>query len=160
MKHGPLSATTDGLAVGSVDDLHVRITPSGVRHHRGTTPLAETIPWGDITGFELGLPTSVLPFPGALALAGYALLTLLSQQVDDVRNEECTIVVNLADGERRELSVHPAIGGYPKRAVANAEAALHQFIERPDQRMLLAHPEQIIQRYSRATRWRPRLASD
>jgi len=160
VKYGPLSATADGLAVASVDDLHVRFTPSGVSHHRGSTPLAETIPWSDVTGIELTVPTSFVPYPGAFAVAGHALLTLLSQQVDDVRTEECTIAVTLVHGERREVPVTPAIGGYWKRAVTNAEVVLCQLIDRPDQRMLLAHPEQIVQRYARATRWRLRLASD
>lgn len=160
MHYGPLTAIAGGIAVAPIDALHLRITPEGVTHHRGSTAIAETIPWRDVTRIELGLSASRFPYPGALATAGNALLTLLSGQVEDVHYEESSIAVSLTGGERLELPVNHAVGGYWKRSVTNAGILLNGFITQPEQRSLLAYPEQIIQRYANATRWRAQLRSD
>lgn len=103
MHYGPLTAITGGIAVASNDALHLRITPEGVTHHRGATVISETIPWSDIIGIEVNLPSSWFPWPGALATTGYALVTLLSGQVEDVHSEESSITVSLADDKHLEL---------------------------------------------------------
>lgn len=155
MKYGPLHAITDGITVACAVDLHLRVTQKGVTHHRGTTPL-QSFHWGDMTGVELRLPTSRFPHPGALATAGYALLTLLSQQVESPDYEESTIMITLNDGSTQRLPVNHPVGGYWKPAAVNAEALLRQLIKHPERRGLLAHSEQIIHRYANATRWRRR----
>lgn len=160
MHYGPLTAITGGIAVASNDALHLRITPEGVTHHRGATVISETIPWSDIIGIEVNLPSSWFPWPGALATTGYALVTLLSGQVENVHSEESSITVSLADDKHLELPVNHAVGGYWKRAVTNAGILLNGFIAKPEQRSLLAHPEQVIHRYANATRWRTRLTSE
>lgn len=126
MKYGPLHTITNGITVASPTDLHLRATQRGV------------------------------PYPGALATAGYALLTLLSQQVESPGHEESTLLVALKDGSAQRLPVNHSDGGYWKPAVVNAEALLHQMIKHPERRGLLAHPEHIIRRYANATRWRRR----
>lgn len=107
MHYGPLTAITGGIAVASNDALHLRITPEGVTHHRGATVISETIPWSDIIGIEVNLPSSWFPWPGALATTGYALVTLLSGQVEDVHSEESSITVSLADD--KHLRASPSI---------------------------------------------------
>ncbi|MDQ1130595.1 hypothetical protein [Microbacterium sp. SORGH_AS_0888] len=154
MRCGPLTATTSGVAVAAVEGLHLLLTPDGLVHRRGSTPLADTVPWEETSRIELGLRVSRLPFPGALATVGYALLALVSQQVDDVRHGESTIVVAGTDGTRRDLPVNHAVGGYGRRAVALAGVLLDRLVAEPAQRGQLAEPERVVQGYADAVRRR------
>ncbi len=156
VKYGPLHAVEDGIAVAPPVYLHVRATVAGLAHHRGAE-LLEVIMWGEITSIQLGLPSSRFPYPGTLATAGYALLTFLSQQAETPEYAESTITVNLVDGEVRELAVNHTLGGYWKNAVATAELLLTRLIEQPQERAVLKHPEQVVQRYANAVRWRLRV---
>lgn len=160
MRYGPLTAIVDGIAVVDTDALHLRITPEGFTHHRGSIAIADTIFWNDVAGIELGLPASKFPHPGVLATAGNALLTLLSGQVGEVHSEESSITVSLTGGGDLEFPVNHSVGGYWKRAVANAETLLNGFIAHPEQRSLLTHSEQVIYRYAKSTRWSVQFRSE
>lgn len=160
MRYGPLTATADGVAVGPAEGVHLLVAQEGALHRRGSTPLADIMPWEGIARIELGFPASWFPYPGSLATVGYALLALVSQQADEVRYGESTLAVTSVDGDRRELTVNHAIGGYGTRALAQAALLLDRLIAEPGQRASLTQPEQLVQRYADAVRRRPRSASE
>lgn len=155
MRHGPLHTVPGGLAVAAPTGLHLRLTTAAVTHQRGEEQL-RAFRWGDVSSISVRLPGSWFPYPGAAATAGYALLTLLSQQVEAPEAEQSDVRVILRDGTIHDVPLDHAVGGYWRRAIANAEKLIAQFIGSEAKRALLDHPEQVIRRYIASTRWNVR----
>ena len=153
-RYGPLHTVSDGISISAPEDRHVRLTADGVRHQHGDRTL-DAFGWDEIAAVELRLPGSPFPFIRAASSLGYALLTLVSQQVEVAESTEGTVRLTLRDGRTEDLHVDNAIGGYWRRSVAAAETLARQFVDDAAKRVLLRHPDEVMRRYVTATRWRP-----
>ncbi|GAA3663104.1 hypothetical protein [Microbacterium marinilacus] len=151
MRHGPLHTVPDGVAIAAPEGLHLRLTTSGVSHRRGEEQLA-AFRWDDLSDIDLRLPGSWLPWPGALATLGYAVLTFLSQQVEAPQDDESRVRLVLTDGTIHDVGVHHSIGGYNRRALAVAQRLVSRLARDPEARTLLRQPDEILRRYVRSVR--------
>lgn len=153
-RYGPLIAVSGAMAVGDPGRNHLRLTPDALLIRHGTENRG-IIPWSQVQRVILDVPTTRFRLPGLLSTLVLGALTFLA--VSDLGfDPEDGAVELLSDGETSiaPLSRHH-VGGYWTPTVDGAHRLLQHLIDNPEQRALLARPEQLIDVAARLARHRP-----
>ena len=162
-RRGPLTAlegAEPALAIGDAAARHVRLTPDGLALWLGDSP-AGFIPWRDVRLLVVEPPTTRWPHPMIGDAVGPLLEGLLSGGGSFVEGTETpTFAVRVTtDGDVIQWGVtQHHLSGY-RRAEARATTRLAEYlIDRPDARVLLARPAELLDRIATLVRVRPPIA--
>lgn len=150
-RYGPLIAVPGALAVGDPGRFHLRLTPEAVLFRQGTEEHGIT-PWSRIERVLLDVPTTRFRLPGLVSTIVLGALTFLTLDSVDMDPDDGAVEVTV-DGEpvTAPLSRHH-VGGYWTPTVDGAHRLLQHLIDHPEQRSLLARPEQLIDVAARLAR--------
>lgn len=152
MRYGPLSDEGGFVAIGATTDQHLRLSVEGLSHARGGEVL-RTWAWPEIEHVTLRLPGSRFPYPGAAFRVGMLAMTFVAQEAFAVESGTSIAQLTARGGDIHPLTIDHHLGGYWRPAVVTAERLIAQFVTHPEQRYLLAHPDEVLTRYVRAVRW-------
>ncbi|WP_347977058.1 hypothetical protein [Microbacterium sp. ProA8] len=159
-RRGPLTAlegVEPALAIGDAAARHVRLTPDGLAPWLGESP-AGFVPWGEVRLLVVEPPTTWWPHPVIGDSVGPLLEGLLSGGGSFVEGTETpTFPVRVAtDGGGTEWGVtQHYLSGY-RRAEARATTRLAEYLtDRPEARLLLARPAELLDRIATLIRVRP-----
>jgi hypothetical protein len=162
-RRGPLTAlegTEPALAIGDAAARHVRLTPDGLAPWLGESP-AGFVPWREVRLLVVEPPTTWWPHPMIGDSVGPLLEGLLSGGGSFVEGTETpTFPVRVAtDGGGTEWGVtQHYLSGY-RRAEARATTRLAEYLtDRPEARLLLARPAELLDRIATLIRVRPPIA--
>lgn len=142
-RYGPLIAVPGALAVGDPGRHHLRLMPEAVVIRDGVAS-QDIVSWDGITAITMDVPTTRFRLPGLVGtvLLGAVTAVVLADLDAGPEDGEVTIVV---DGEAGTLPLsRHHVGGYWGPTVDGAHRLLAHLIAHPQQRALLAHPEQLI----------------
>lgn len=142
-RYGPLIVVPNALAVGDPGRHHLRLTPEAVIIREGTENRG-ILPWESVEKITLDVPTTRFRLPGLVStiLLGALAASMLADPGVDPDEAAVTVIV---DGEARTLPLsRHHVGGYWAPTIAGAHRLLAFLIATPEQRALLAHPDQLI----------------
>ncbi|WP_324012638.1 hypothetical protein [Microbacterium sp. JZ37] len=145
-RHGPLTATPDGLAIGDVAALHVRLRADGVAECVGDAPRA-VLPWSDIRALRFSPPTTIWPWPGMQETVGSLLLAVLGDVSPLGEVERYPVVLTVTSGDEVTWEVDPHyIAGYRRSHVRSAQRIVEVLTSSAESRALLRHPADALTR--------------
>ena len=142
-RYGPLIAVSEALAVGDPGRNHLRLTRDAVLLREGAESRG-ILSWASVDGIALDVPTTRFRLPGLVGTVVLGALTAVALSDLGIDPDDGSVTLTV-DGEPLTvpLSRHH-VGGYWAPTVAGAHSLLAHLIENPEQRALLAHPEQLI----------------
>lgn len=142
-RYGPLIAVPEALAVGDPGRNHLRLTPDAVILREGAKSRG-ILSWASVEQIAMDVPTTRFRLPGLLGTIVLGALTAIALSDLGVDPEDGAVTLTV-DGESMTvpLSRHH-VGGYWAPTVAGAHRLLAHLIENPEQRALLAYPEQLV----------------
>lgn len=145
-RHGPLTATADGIAIGDVAVRHVRLGVDGVSGWVGDEQKA-ALPWTDVLGVRFSPPTTFWPWPGIQETAGSLLLAVLGDVSPFGEIEQYPVVITVASGDEVTWEVDPHyISGYRRSHARSAQRIVELLTSSEESRKLLAHPADALTR--------------
>lgn len=142
-RYGPLIAVPEALAVGDPGRNHLRLTRDAVLLREGVESRG-IVSWASVDEIALDVPTTRFRLPGLVGTIVLGALTAIALSDLGVDPDDGAVTL-IVDGEPLTvpLSRHH-VGGYWAPTVTGAHNLLTHLIENPEQRALLAHPEQLI----------------
>ncbi|MEV4667257.1 hypothetical protein [Microbacterium sp. LWO12-1.2] len=142
-RYGPLIAVSEALAVGDPGRNHLRLTQDAVLLREGAESRG-ILSWASVDEIALDVPTTRFRLPGLVGTVVLGALTAVALSDIGIDPDDGAVTLTV-DGEPLTvpLSRHH-VGGYWAPTVAGAHSLLAYLIENPEQRALLAHPEQLI----------------
>lgn len=142
-RYGPLIAVPEALAVGDPGRNHLRLTPEAVILREGAESRG-ILSWASVENIAMDVPTTRFRLPGLLGTIVLGALTAVALSDLGVDPDDGVVTLTV-DGEPMTvpLSRHH-VGGYWAPTVEGAHRLLAHLIENPEQRALLAHPEQLV----------------
>ena len=142
-RYGPLIAVSEALAVGDPGRNHLRLTPDAVILREGSESRG-ILSWASVEQIAMDVPTTRFRLPGLAGTIVLGALTAIALSDLGVDPDDGAVTLTV-DGEAVTvpLSRHH-VGGYWAPTVTGAHRLLAHLIENPEQRALLAHPEQLV----------------
>ncbi|MFS0894639.1 hypothetical protein [Microbacterium sp. 179-I 3D3 NHS] len=154
MRFGPLHSVRGKLVVGDPGRRHLVLTPEEARY-RNDGEVEAVFPWPEVTGIRLSFPTTRFRFPAAVSGVTLSALALLMNDDPQISPKDGTVVVTGHDDFEAPLSCHH-LGGYWQRSVDVAQDLITRFVDDPSSRVLLTHPDSLVEAAASAARRRPR----
>jgi len=162
-RQGPLTALEgeeSALAIGDVAARHVRLTPEGLTAFLADSSAAY-VPWAQVRALVVEPPTTWWPYPALGDSIAPLLEGLLGGGASFAEPTETpTFPVRITtDSGDIEWGVTPHhLSGY-RRADARATTRLAEYlVDRPEARVLLSRPAELLDRISALVRVRPPIA--
>jgi len=152
-----LEGDAASLAVGDAAARHVRLTTAGLAPHLAEAPTG-FVPWTRVRSLAIEAPTTWWPYPALGDSIGPILEGLLGGGSMLDASETPTFAVRLTteDGDRVEWrATQHYLSGY-RRGDARAALRLGEYlVARPESRLLLARPAELLDRVSTLVRRGP-----
>lgn len=150
-RYGPLMARGETLVVGDPGRSHLRLTPDAV-HIREGGESRGILTWESIEHLALDVPTTRFRLPGFLSTVLLGALAVVTMADPGIDPDDGTVHLTV-DGERQTLPLsRHHVGGYWAPTVKGANSLLVYLIGNPDQRALLARPQNLIDLAARLAR--------
>ncbi|MFS0910942.1 hypothetical protein AB3M89_04050 [Microbacterium sp. 179-I 3D2 NHS] len=154
MRFGTLHSVRRELVVGDPGRKHLALLPDEV-HYRIDREVEAVFPWPEVTGIRLSFPTTRFRFPAAVSGVTLSALALLMNDDPQISPKDGVVVVSGSDDFEAPLSCHH-LGGYWQRSVDVAQNLISRFVDDPSSRVLLSHPDSLVEAAASAARRRPR----
>jgi len=148
---GVLTALDEGdgaaVALGDAAARHVRLRSDGLQAALGDAP-SGFVPWTRVSAIAADVPTTWWPYPAM----GDAVVPLLEgifggATGDIAETPTFSVRVTTTDGARLDWVATPHYrSGYRRRDAAAATRLLEHLLARPDARVLLARPDDLLAR--------------
>lgn len=164
-RRGPLSALYGeeaSLAIGDATARHVRLTVAGIGLWLDSVP-RDFVAWTDVRGLAVAPPITRWPHPAIGDSIGPVLDGLIGgggSIVEPVETPTFPVRVLLGDSEVEWSVTQHHLSGY-RRGDAQAAVRLIEYIDaRPDARVLLSQPSELLDRVAAILRARPPIAGE
>ncbi|MEV5069871.1 hypothetical protein MRBLMI12_001453 [Microbacterium sp. LMI12-1-1.1] len=158
-RRGPLTALEGpeaALAIGDAAARHVRLTPGGLAPWLGDSP-GGFMPWDAVRLLTVQPPTTLWPHPAIGDSVGPLLEGLLSgggSFVEGAETPTFPVRVGTAGADIEWGVTQHYLSGY-RRAEARATTRLAEYLtDRPEARVLLARPAELLDRIATLVRVR------
>jgi hypothetical protein len=151
---GPLTAiggVEPALAIADVASRHVRLTAASVTRHLGETAL-DVVPWDDVAGLALHLPTTRWPHPLLPEHLLPILVGVLGGGAPASESPPLSVEIATAEGVRSWALESHYTAGYRRGDAQRAVRLLDHLTSTPSSRALLSHPLELLSRLSAIAR--------
>jgi hypothetical protein len=152
-----LEGEAPAVAVGDAAVRHVRLTVEGLAPHLADAPTG-FVPWGQVRNLSIEAPTTWWPYPALGDSIGPILEGLLGggSMPDAAGTPTFAVRLTSAEGDRVEWrATQHYLSGY-RRGDARAALRLGEYlVARPESRVLLSRPAELLDRVSTLVRRGP-----
>lgn len=160
-RQGPLSAlggALPALAIGDAEVRHVRLRPDGLTLHLGDSP-GGFVPWADIREIAVDPPTTWWPHPAVGDTFWPAVEGLLgggaaTDSIPETPTFPVRITTSGFDVVEWPVTTH-YLSGYRRRDAKATVRLVEYLVGRPEARVLLAQPTELLDRISSILRTVP-----
>lgn len=142
-RYGPLIVAEGALVVGDPGRGHLRLTEDVVVHRHGAGA-SRVFAWEHLSSVRLDVPTTGFRYPGLASTIGLGILAAAAQEDVGIGPDDGSVeLIVRGEAQRLDLGRHH-VGGYWRPTVVGAQLLLDQLIGHPEQRLLLARPEVLV----------------
>jgi hypothetical protein len=162
-RRGPLTAldgAAPALAIGDTAVRHVRLTQDGLSVWLGDAT-GDFVPWTSVQAVVVEPPTTWWPHPAVGDSVGPILEGLLGGGTSETLETTPTFPVRVAAEGRDILEwrvTQHYLSGYRPRDARATTRLVDYLLDRPDSRVLLSRPTELLDRVAALIRVRPRIA--